>query len=486
MFTTAPLFGKFHSPLKAAGRALRRRPLHHLESLCAQRIDPRLLQPNAKGDNSRQRIYTPRLTFLAFLDQTLDPDSSCRSAVDQILAYYQALPHPPLIDPDTSAYCQARARWTCQELIDIRRALARGPALHGDTLLCGIPGQRALKVLDGTCFNLPDTAANRELYPQSEDQKPGCGFPLVRMVGVFCLKTGALLEEASAPYALSENKLFHDLWPTFCPGDILVADRNFCSYGSLAVLQLRYQTDGLFHLHASRASDFRKGRRLGPRDRLVTWNKPTKKPASLSPAEWEQLPATLTVRMVRVRLQTTNGRCRTITLVTTLTDPKLWPVRLLAALYRRRWNIELYWDDIKTALQMDMLSCKTPAMVHKEIQMHLIAYNLIRALMAEAALTAHVPLERVSFTGTRDAAYHYSQAIARIPAHQQKRRRRLYVQMLATIASDLVPERPNRREPRCQKRRPKAYPFMTRPRHLMQDAPKRSRSKDKKTRLSLS
>ena len=486
MFTTAPLFGKFHSPLKAAGRTLRRRPLHHLESLCAQRIDPRLLQPNATGDNSRQRIYTPRLTFLAFLDQTLDPDSSCRSAVDQILAYYQALPHHPHIDPDTSAYCQARARWTCQELIDIRRALARGPAIHGDTLLSGIPGQRALKVIDGTCFNLPDTAANRQLCPPSDDQQPGCGFPLVRLVGVFCLKTGALLEETSAPYAISENELFHDLWPTFCPGDILVADRNFCSYGSLALLRLRYQTDGLFHLHASRASDFRKGRRLGPRDRLVTWNKPTQKPASLSQAEWELLPATLTVRMVRVRLTTTNSRCRTVTLVTTLIDPKLWPVKLLAALYRRRWNIELYWDDIKTALHMDMLSCKTPAMVHKEIQMHLIAYNLIRALMAEAALTAHVPLERVSFTGTRDAAYHYSQAIAGIPARQHKRRDRLYAQMLATIASDLVPERPDRREPRCQKRRPKAYPFMTRPRHLMKDAPKRSRSKDKTTRLSLS
>jgi hypothetical protein len=260
---------------------------------------------------------------LAFLDQTLDPDSSCRSAVDQILAYYQALPHPPPIDPDTSAYCQARARWTCQELIDIRRALARGPALHGDTLLSGIPGQCSLKVVDGTCVSLPDTAANRQRYPQSEDQKPGFGFPLVRLVGVFCLKTGVLLEEASTPYAISENELFHDLWPTFCPGDILVADRNFCSYGSLALLRLRYHTDGLFHLHASRTSDFRKGRRLGPRDRLVSWNKPTKKPTTLFQDQLEQLPATLTVRMVRVRLKTANSRCRTITLVTTLTDPKL-------------------------------------------------------------------------------------------------------------------------------------------------------------------
>jgi hypothetical protein len=425
MFATAPLFGKFHPPRQDAGLALRRRPLHHLESLCAQRLDPSRLQPNPTGDNSRQRLYTPRLTFLAFLDQTLDPDSSGRSAVDQILSCDQSLPHPPLIDSDTSAYCQARARWTCPELIDLRRALARGPALHGDTLLSGIPGQRALKVLDGTCFNLPDTAAHRELCPQSQDQKPGCGFPLVRMVGVFCLKTGSLLEESSAPDATSENELFHDLWPTFCPGDILVADRNFCSDASRAALPLLHQTDGLFHLHASRNRDFRKGRRIGPRDRLVTWNKPTRKPADISEAQWQQLPATLTVRLGRVRLTASKSRCRTITRVTTLTDPKLWPVTLLAALYHRRWKIELYWDDIKTALQMDRLSCKTPDMVHKEIQMPLIAYNLIRARRGEAALTAQVPLERVSFTGTRDAACHSSQAIARIPASQPKRRRLL-------------------------------------------------------------
>ena len=209
MFATAPLLGKFHSPLKDAGLALRRRPLHHLGSLCAQRIDPLLLQPNPSGDNSRPRIYTPRLTFLAFLDQTLDPDASCRSAVDQILACYQGLPHHPQIDPDTSACCQARARWTGEELIDIRRALAQGPALHGETLLPGIPGQRSLKVVDGTCFNLPDTAANREVCPQSDDQKPGCGFPLVRMVRVRLTTTNSRCRTLTLVTTLADPKL----WP---------------------------------------------------------------------------------------------------------------------------------------------------------------------------------------------------------------------------------------------------------------------------------
>ena len=280
MYTTSPLFGKFHSPLLAATKPfLSRRPLHHLETICSDRIDPALLQPNETKDNSRERIYTPKLTFFAFLDQVLNPDSSCRSAVDQILSYYHSLPHYPDINSDTSAYCQARARWTCDELMDIRSHLAGRITIHGDTLLPGIPGQRPIKVIDGTCLNMPDTAANREICPQSTDQKPGCGFPLIRMVGVFSLKTGVLLEETSAPYAISENSLFQDLWPTFQAGDILLADRNFSSYASIASLKQQV-VDCLFHLHASRKSDFRKGLRLGPRDRLITWTKPKDKPAA--------------------------------------------------------------------------------------------------------------------------------------------------------------------------------------------------------------
>ena len=251
MFTTAPLFGKFHSPFQDAARPLLRRPLHHLETICADRIDSALLQPNETKTNSRERIYTPKLTFLTFLDQVLNPDSSCRSAVDQILSYYHSLPHYPKINSDTSAYCQARARWTCDELIDIRRHLAGRMAIHGNTLWPGIPSLRPIKVIDGTCFNMPDTAANREICPQSTDQKPGCGFPQLRMVGVFCLKTGALLEETSAPYTTSENALFQDLWSTFQVGDLLLADRNFSSYGSIASLK-QQEVDCLFHLHASR------------------------------------------------------------------------------------------------------------------------------------------------------------------------------------------------------------------------------------------
>ena len=184
--------------------------------------------------------------------------------------------------------------------------LAERLTLHGDSLLSGLSVSRPLKVIDGTCFNLPDTPANRGVYPQSTDQKPGCGFPLVRLVGLFCLKTGALLEQASAPHLTSENALFQDLWPTLQAGDLLLADRNFSSYGSLAGLR-QQSVDCLFQLHANRKRDLRQGQRLGAKDRLITWPKPRAKPANLTAAQWQQLPASLTVRLLRVRLTTKTG-----------------------------------------------------------------------------------------------------------------------------------------------------------------------------------
>ncbi len=480
MFTTAPLFGKFHSPLADAAQPLKGQfPLHHLESLCAPWLDPALLATNPEKANSRERLYTPKLTFLTFLDQVLHPGTSCRDALRQLQAYYQSLPSPLSLDPETTAYCQARARWTVDELVDVRRHLAEHSGLQS-LVLC-VPGDRPVKVIDGTCLNAPDTAANRLEYPQSQDQHPQCGFPLIRLVGVFSLKTGMLLERRYGPYTTSENALYQELWPEFKSGDIVLGDRTFGSWGALASLQAK-GVDGLFHLHASRNGDLRQGRSLGPNDRLVVLAKPKSKPLNLSQEQWDQLPATLTVRLVRFRVPTQNGRSQKITLLTTLLDPLLWPVKLLAALYGRRWQIELFLRNIKTTLQLEMLSCKTPAMVHKELEMHLIAYNLIRAFMGEAALSCHVSLERLSFKGTLDTACQFGAGMARIPASYRRRRKALYIEMLAVIAGDPVPERPDRFEPRCLKRRPKRFPFMTRPRRALKAARKDSLTNPKSSR----
>lgn len=467
MFTTVPLFGKFHSALKQTLQTLRSHPLHHLDTLLASRLPPQLLAPGRAGPNSRQRLYTPVLSFLSFLDQVLHPERSCREVVRQVQAHYQALPQPRHLDESTSAYCQARARWRLQELVNIRRHLAERTPRHA--LPVDLPTVRPLKLVDGTCINAPDTPLNRQAYPQTTDQQPECGFPLLRLVAVFSLQSGALLERQYGPYTTSENALYQSLWPTFEPDDVILGDRNFGSWGSLASLRCG-GVDGIFELHASRNKDFRHGRRLGPHDRLLTWAKPKNKPANQTPAQWQALPLTQTVRLVRFRLPRLKGGSKKIILVTTLLDCQLWPLQLLAALYARRWQIELFLDDIKTTLHMDRLSCRSPDMVHKELEMHLIAYNLVRSLMGEAAATCHVPLERLSFKGTLDTARQYSLVLAQIPARHQQRRQALYRHMVAVIAADLVPERPGRFEPRCQKRRPKRYPFMKRPRRELRAA----------------
>jgi hypothetical protein len=467
MFTTAPLFGRFHSGIKPALRHVRAQPLHHLEGLLTGRLDPALLAPNPSHANSRQRDYPPKLAWLAFLDQTLNPDASCRSAVRQIQAYHQVQPVPRHVADDPSAYCQARGRWTLPELTAIRRDLAGHTASEPLNLGWGV--LPPVKLVDGTCLNLPDTLKNRRAYPQSSDQKPGCGFPLLRLTGVFSLATGALLEREHGPYTTSENELYQRLWPTFQQGDLVLGDRNFGAWGALASLQAQ-QVDGLFRLHASRNADFRRGVKLGPNDRLVTWAKPRNQPAQLTGQPWAALPATLTVRLIRFAAPTSRGGTKKIVLVTTLRDPLRWPVQRLAALYARRWQVELNFDDLKTTLHMDMLSCRTPAMIHKELEMHLIAYNLIRSLQGEAAVTCHVPLARLSFKGCLDTATRYSQVIAQLPVSHRKRRRALYAHMLAVMAADQVPARPGRFEPRCRKRRPKPFPLMTQPRRILQAA----------------
>ena len=472
MFATAPLFGRFHSTRKKCADSLRRQPLHHLKSVCQDRINPELLKPNDTGVNSRKCIFTPELSFFGFLDHVLNPGTSCRKAAHQIRACHQAQPDCPNIDGDDSAYCQARDRWTLDELIEIRRDLAAHTRVGISSLAPELAlVARPLKVVDGSSINAADSAKNRATYPQSDSQNPGCGFPLINMVGIFCLHTGALLERNYGPFRTSENALFHQLWPTFKKGDIILGDRLFGSYCDTFGLK-DMGVDCLWRNPSTRNADLRQGTRLGAWDRLITWSKPQKKPNAIAPELWERVAPTLTLRLLRFRVPARNGRSRKITLVTTLTDPVLWPVKLLAALYARRWKIELYWDDIKTTLQMDMLRCKTPAMVHKEMEMHFISYNLIRSIMAEAAQVCHAPLDRMSFKGTMDASLEYSRMIEKIPASQRKRRLALYAQMLAAIAKDKVPERPGRREPRCQKRRPKAYPFMTKPRRQMKDRPK--------------
>jgi hypothetical protein len=295
----------------------------------------------------------------------------------------------------------------------------------------------------------------------------------MKCVGLFSLATGCLLTVVTGNYYVHELRLFRDLWHYLKVGDLLLADRAFGDYGTFAGLWQR-GVDCVIRLHQGRKADFRQGDWLGPYDRLVTWTKPVQRTLTVGKRLWASLPPQLTLRMICVHVTARGFRSRKLILTTTLLDPEKYPAEEIARLYLQRWQVELFFRDIKTVLQMEHLRCKSPAMVQKEFLMHLIAYNLIRCVMLEATRAHEVPLERISFKGAVDAVRQYCPALAQ--ARAVKKRRELVRELVRVLAADLVPERPGRREPRAVKRRPKPYPLLNRPRRRFREILHRNRN----------
>jgi len=466
-----PFFPSWRARLAPLGRRvqhLRQQSLVPLDLLLGPLLPPELLSQSQAGANSRERVFSVRRTFFGFLYQVLNPDCPCREIVRQIQALL-ALLGGGQVDSGTSAYCQARARMPWDRLPRLRCAAA-AQAQKAGQLWRGL----SVKVIDGTSTSLPDTPKNQRAYPQTGSQKPGCGFPLLKLVGVFSLSTGALLDYAKGNKHQHELTLLQKLLPQFKPGDLALADRGFSTYTLLALFWLR-GVWGLFRLHHARPADFRKGQRLGKKDRLMVWRKPWlwQRPSYLPKTIWKLIPQKLSVRVVRFTLAAPGFRSRSVTLVTTLLDAQAYPAEELAHLYARRWQIELWFRDIKTAMGMEVLRCQSPKLVHKELGMFFIAYNLIRCLMAQASLSHHAAMERLSFKGTVDSVRQFAGAIGQTRSHRKQKQ--LMAQLLEIIAQDQVPDRPGRREPRAVKRRPKPYPLLNRPRRLFQEIPHRNR-----------
>jgi len=460
-----PFFPAFRPRLAALGRRvqhLRQQSLGHLELLLQPLLPPGLLAQADEGANSRERVYSVRRTFLGFLGQVLKPDTSCREIVRQIQALFALQDRGP-VDENSSAYCQARKRLPRDRLCRVRVAVAAA----GERMAQRWHGLWP-KLIDGTSVSMPDTKKNQRAYPQSARQKPGCGFPWLRLVGVFSLSTGVLLDYARGNKHQSELRLLRGLIEGFQRDDLVVADRGFCCYVLLALLWRR-GVSSLFRLHQSRVADWRKGKRLGKQDRLFTWSRPRLRPPWLPQCLWKTIPEQLTVRVIRFPLHRQGYRTEAVTLVTTLLDPENYPAQDIAQLYLRRWKIELWFRDIKTSLGMEVLRCQTPQMVHKELEMFLIAYNFIRCLMVQAGAINHVTLDRLSFKGSVDSVRQFSLAMAQ--ARSKKKQNHLILELLEVIARDEVPDRPERLEPRALKRRPKSYQLLNRPRHLMRDIP---------------
>ena len=419
------------------------------------------------GHRWRDRFWTPAQTIWTFLLQVLHVGYSCRAAVALSLSRLAAAGRGALPSADPSAYGQARQRLPVEVLRQGVRAVGhrlqeRVAATHR---WCG----RRVWVVDGSSCSMPDTPSLQETFDQPRGQKPGCGFPVAKLVAMFCWASGAVLEVAIGPWWRSELALWRELWHLLRPRDVVLGDRFYCTFADLAALRGR-GGDGVFRLHQQRPADLRRGRRLGNGDRLVTWRRPTynARPRGMSRSQWEALPETLTVRLIRVVVDTPGFRSQRLVVATSLLDPKAYPRDRIAALYGDRWTVELRLRELKTTLGLDVLRGQSPDIVLKEIYMHLLAYNLIRSLMAEAAATHATDLHRLSFAGTLDrlnAALPYLALLGR-----DGRAQMLYEWVLACIARDPLPSRPERVEPRAVKRRPKPYPLLNKPRHQMRKA----------------
>jgi len=309
---------------------------------------------------------------------------------------------------------------------------------------------------------MPDTPKNQAAYPQSKSQKPGVGFPLARIGVLFSLSTGAVLDLGIRKWAgkfQSELAILRDMFSQFEPGDVLLADRYICSYVEIAVLRGK-GVDFVGHMHAHRAVDFRRGKKVGILEHIVPWVKP-RRPKWMSLEEYASLPNVMWMREIRFRLVRNGYRDREIVVATTLLDVDVYPKAEIVNLYGLRWDAEVNLRSLKTAMNMDVLRCRTPEMVRKEIWAHLLAYNLIRAVMAQAATSHAMHPRQISFTRTMRTMEAFRPTIAHANRAELPN---IYEQMLKMIASHKVANRPHRLEPRQRKRRPKPYKLMTTPR----------------------
>lgn len=427
------------------------------EVLPAQQIHQAII---AEGITWRDRIFSPMVTIWAFLSQVLDVDQSARAAVSRVIAYLAASGES--CSSDTSAYRQARDRLPESLLARLVRTVAEGLQARSSPLhlWCG----RRVFLVDGSSVSMPDTPDNQAQYPQPTAQSKGCGFPVARIVGLFSLATGAIMDLAIGSLLVAEKTLFRRLWTYLRRGDVVVGDRHFCGYADI-VLLLLMGVDSLFRKHQRRKDDFRRGQRLGPEDHLVTWTKGVR-PDWMTPVQFAALPETLTLREVRFRVEVPGFRSKVITLVTTLLDPVAYPKEKLAELYRERWLAELDLRSVKITMQMDVLRCQKPQRIRKEIWVHLLAYNLIRTLMWQAAAREGRRPLRLSLKGTLQHLLSFTPLLAHTSGSKAKW---LYRTLLRVVASEVLPDRPNRWEPRARKRRPKQYALLNQPRQILRD-----------------
>ncbi len=440
-------------------------------SSCFQNYIPGyFLFPNKTGQMSRRRLYSKENTFWAFLSQVLDSDGGCMEVVRKLQAY-ASLKSDIKPSSSTAAYCKARQKLNVQDLNSIFDFTAKkyvskaiSPSFHN----------RRVVVVDGTGVSMPDTAKNQAEWPQSKNQKPGCGFPTARICACFSLDSGVLLSYRVGNKKSNEIPLFRDQWDILKKRDIVLGDKGFCNYYDIAKLHDK-NVDSVFTIKKRIPTEACNSVKIiGDNDLLVKWKRTNwSKKSAYSKADWETLPTEILLRQIKVNVQIPGFRTEAFYLITTLLDDKTYSSKSLAELYFKRWDVELFFRDIKTTMGMDILRCKTPDMVYKEITMHFIAYNCIRHLMCDSSFQTEVEVRRISFKGALQALRQWEPYLKQNANRSCKRTRILYL-LYESVVDNRIPYRPGRSEPHCVKRRPKNFQLLTESRHTIKEIRHRS------------
>jgi hypothetical protein len=483
MKNTTPIFPGFHmqtlrrKPRTARQKLaeemtlLKQKSFKQIGAVFEKFIPHSLLKPERNGAMSRRRLFSKENTFWAFFSQVLDADGGCKEVIRKPQSY-ASIKGVKVPSSSTAAYCAARKKLDEQMLCDI---LEHTADRLEETPEIGLMNNRRVIVVDGTGISMPDTLANQEVWPQPSTQKLGCGFPVARICACFSLKSGALLSYALGNKKNHELPLFRQQWNSFKQGDIILGDKGFCSYFDTA--KLKEQGIDIVVTLARRApvSAAVSLKRLGPDDLLITWQRPVYNTRlSYSIEEWAKLPEKLILRQIKVTVKYPGFRTQKFYIVTTLLDAAQYPAEELAELYFKRWDVELFFRDIKTTMGMDILRCKTPEMIRKEILMHFIAYNCIRRLMCEAAKEMYLKARIVSFKGSVQALRNWEPHLNQAKISRAERFK-LISDLYEAMTNTPITQRPGRSEPRCLKRRKKNYQLMTLPRHEMKEILHRNR-----------
>lgn len=394
----------------------------------------------------RERLFPPTETLSLFLAQAMSADRSCQKAVNDA-AIKRLACGLPSCSTHTGAYCRARQRLPVGMVSTLSRQAGR--MMSEAAPVAWQWRGRPVRLVDGTMVSMPDTPANQKRYPQPNSQKPGLGFPLCRLVGIICLASGAILDAAIGPYngkGGDEQTLLRGMLSNLHAGDVLIGDAFHPTYFLLSELQRRH-IDGVFEQYGARkrSTDFSKGQSLGAKDHLIELTKPPRRPRWMSQEQYDQVPATLTVRELH---------CGGKIMVTTLLNAKQVHKADIKQLYRSRWHVELDIRNLKSTLGLEILSCKTPDMAIKELWVYLLAHNLIRLLMAQSALLGDCLPRQLSFK-------HALQLWGAWRQYHDGSDDEQMTSLLLLIAEQRVGNRPGRIEPRAVKRRPKTHPLLT-------------------------